>query len=341
MVETTGRPAPLADAIGDDTERRAPIVTMFSGDRAERLERLADAPRDPRDSTLLWIDAPSTTDAIATCIADHLGLDREAVDSLVHHGDRAAFREGGTYVHITVQAPDERHERLRPVVCLIGKNWIVTAHDRPVAVLEGFTELAASGSARTGELRASAFLAALLEWVMNEYVMAFERVEQELDDIDDQSLRGDNDPEEAIARMVELRRRTALLRRALNAHRVPLLALTQPELEALGDAEGANRFQGVYARYEGTLQTARDARDGIVSSFDVLIARTGHRTNEIVKVLTLASVIFLPGALIAGLMGMNFKIGLFAHPIGFWIVVGSVTAIAVVTLVVAKLRSWI
>jgi Mg2+ and Co2+ transporter CorA len=42
-------------------------------------------------------------------------------------------------------------------------------------------------------------------------------------------------------------------------------------------------------------------------SFDVLIARTGHRTNDIMKVLTLTSVILLPDALIAGAMGMNFK----------------------------------
>ena len=42
------------------------------------------------------------------------------------------------------------------------------------------------------------------------------------------------------------------------------------------------------------MQEARDAREAIVGSFDVLIARGGHRTNEIMKVLTLASVILLP-----------------------------------------------
>ena len=59
------------------------------------------------------------------------------------------------------------------------------------------------------------------------------------------------------------------------------------------------------------MQEARDAREAIVGSFDVLIARGGHRMNEIMKVLTLTSVILLPGALIAGVMGMNFKVGLF------------------------------
>jgi Mg2+ and Co2+ transporter CorA len=66
------------------------------------------------------------------------------------------------------------------------------------------------------------------------------------------------------------------------------------------------------------LQEARDAREAIVGSFDVLIVRGGHRTNEVMKVLTLASVILLPGALLAGVMGMNFKVGVFNYTWMFW-----------------------
>ena len=82
-------------------------------------------------------------------------------------------------------------------------------------------------------------------------------------------------------------------------------------------------------------------RESIVGSFDVLIARTGHRTNEIMKILTLASVVLLPGALVAGVMGMNFKVGLFEHPVVFWFVVAGIAAIGVGTLASAKLRGWL
>ena len=61
---------------------------------------------------------------------------------------------------------------------------------------------------------------------------------------------------------------------------------THPELEALGN----NRLGNASSRsapLESTVQEARDAREAIVGSFDVLIARTGHRTNDIMKVLTL------------------------------------------------------
>jgi Mg2+ and Co2+ transporter CorA len=59
------------------------------------------------------------------------------------------------------------------------------------------------------------------------------------------------------------------------------------------------------------------------------------------KVLTLTSVILLPGALIAGVMGMNFKVGLFDEPMLFWVVVGLIALIAPVTVGLAKMWRWI
>jgi Mg2+ and Co2+ transporter CorA len=163
----------------------------------------------------------------------------------------------------------------------------------------------------------------------------------ELEKADSTAMRGEGDPEEQIEHLVALRLRVGSLRRSLTSHRPVLLTLAQPELEALGGKEAAERFAVLLERYEQTLQGARDARESIVGSFDVLIARTGHRTNEIVKVLTLASVVFLPGALIAGIMGMNFKPGLFTHPFLFWVTIAVIVLIAVATVSVAKARRWV
>ena len=77
------------------------------------------------------------------------------------------------------------------------------------------------------------------------------------------------------------------------------------------------------------------------------LARGSGRTGELdgltflAGLLTLASMIFLPGALVAGIMGMNFKVGLFEHAALFWVVVLVIALIAAVTLAVAKLRDWI
>ena len=185
-----------------------------------------------------------------------------------------------------------------------------------------------------------AFLATLLEWVLNAYSGAFERLEERLEEFDVEAMRGKGD-ERDIEKLVAARREVGVLRRALSAHRSALTALTHPELEALGSDASGERFQYLLTRFEATVQEARDARESTVGSFDVLIARTGHRTNDIMKVLTLTSVILLPGALIAGVMGMNFKLEIFEATWLFYVVLGVILAIAAVTAGVAKLRGWI
>ena len=226
------------------------------------------------------------------------------------------------------------------IECVVGDNWVVTAHERPAGVLDDYAELA-QGSGRTGDLDGATFLSGLLEWVLGEHAAAFERVEEELEQVDSRGMRGEADPEGEIENLIKLRLRVGKLRRSLTSHRPMLLALAHPELEALGDKASAQRFEALVDRYELTLQGARDARESIYGSFDVLIARTGHRTNEIVKLLTLVSVVFLPGALIAGIMGMNFKPALFTHPELFWVTVAIIASIAVTTLVVARMRRWV
>ncbi len=345
MVDPTTTGAGRTDALADDggrVERDGPAVLLFSGEHAERLASLDDAPNRLGGSKLLWVDAQSPTEKTAREITAELGLDERARVALISPSETtASFRDAGAFVHLTVHAPDANTaDALQEVECIVGENWVVTAHDRPVSVLDEFAELA-GGSGRTGDLDGPSFLAALMEWVLNEYGMAFERIEEELEELDDHAMRGKRAPDDEIAHLVALRRRAGGLRRSLAAHRTPLLALTHPELEALGDAASARRFEMLLDRYEATVQSARDARDSIVSSFDVLIARTGYRTNEIMKVLTLASVVLLPGALVAGVMGMNFKVGVFDHPVGFWFVVAGIVTVGVVTLAVAKLRDWI
>jgi Mg2+ and Co2+ transporter CorA len=51
---------------------------------------------------------------------------------------------------------------------------------------------------------------------------------------------------------------------------------------------------------------------------DLLEARIGQRTNDIMKVLTLGKVILLPATVLGGIMGMNFQVGIFDHASLFW-----------------------
>ena len=123
--------------------------------------------------------------------------------------------------------------------------------------------------------------------------------------------------------------------------REAILALTRPELEAIASSSSAARFSELRGRLEEAVQAARDSREAVVGAFDVIIASTGQRTNEIMKFLTLASVLILPGTLIAGVMGMNFKLGVFETAGYFWLVLVAMFVVALVTLAIARMRDWI
>ncbi len=314
---------------------------LFDRDQVERLEDLDDRPRRLNRGKLLWVDVDRESEDGADRVAEAFGLDTRTRECLASSDEQAVFHDHGRYIHVTTYAPDEEDEgELIALECVVSQNWVVTAHNEPIPVLEEFAERV-SGSGDTGSLDGPGFLAALLEWVLGSYSAAFERIERRLEEFDIQAMRGDGEAEQDIERLVEMRKEVGKLRRALAAHRTALVSLTHPELEALGDNKSGERFASLLSRFESTVQEARDAREAIVGSFDVLIARDGHRTNDIMKVLTLTSVILLPGALIAGVMGMNFKVGLFDEPLLFWIVIALIAAIAPVTIGIAKQRQWI
>ena len=317
-------------------------VVLFDRDRVRQLESLDDRPGRLSRARLLWVDVDRRSGEAVDRVVEEFELDEETRAALTRSGDRARFHDHGRYIHVTAYAPtgEKGGGPVTALECLVGENWVVTAHDDPIAVLEEFADTA-SGSGDIGNMNGSTFLAALLEWVLGAYSDAFERIETRLGEFDASAMRGDGDAEQDIERLIELRLEIVSLRRALAAHRPALATLTHPELKALGDGDAAERFTSVLGRFEATMQEARDAREAIVGSFDVLIARGGHRTNEIMKVLTLASVILLPGALLAGVMGMNFKVGLFEQPALFWVVVVVIIAVAPVTLGLAKMKRWI
>lgn len=179
-------------------------------------------------------------------------------------------------------------------------------------------------------------------WMLEGYLDAFDAVEAGLEDadVDSMSARGDT-VDTTLGSLVELRRRTGRLRRALGDHRQVIAALAHPEFDAVSTEESSERFERLLDRLDHALAVADGVKGSVLGSFDLAVARSSQRTNEIMKVLTLASVLLLPTTALAGVMGMNFKVGLFEQTWLFWAVIAVMLTLAAATLSVARLRRWI
>ena len=233
---------------------------LFDRDDVQSLDRLDERPSRLNGSKLLWVDVERGSTSAVDEVAAAFDLDDTTRRRLAVPHDKPVFDDHGRYLHLTTYAPsgegdgdgDGDGSELHAIECVVCQNWVVTAHDTPIPVLDDFAARV-SGSGDTGSLDGPGFLAALLEWVLGSYTAAFERIEQRLEDFDVHAMRGEG-VDGDIETLVEMRRAVGRLRRALAAHRSTLVALTHPELEALGDNKSGERYQSLYTRFDATLR---------------------------------------------------------------------------------------
>jgi Mg2+ and Co2+ transporter CorA len=244
----------------NEQEHRTVSAILFDRDQVDHLDDLPERPERLRGSKLLWVDIDERSAENAAKVAKAFALDDSTRDRLASSSARPVLSDHGRYIHVTTYSPceedDDEDNDLIALECVVGKNWVITAHDRPVEVLEEFSEQV-SGSGDTGGLDGPAFLATLLEWVLGAYSDAFERLEERLEEFDVKAMRGHGSAERDIERLIAERRKVGVLRRALAGHRSALTALTHPELEALGNESSEERFHSLMTRFEATVQEAR------------------------------------------------------------------------------------
>lgn len=313
---------------------------LFREHEAEEIDEWPEYVRKLGKSTLLWIDLERPGKEEIARLGEALELADESLSHLTGQDGGPYLGDFGSYLHVTAFVPrGERHE-IHRVDCLVSTSWVVTVRDGPVEVVDELRERA-EGSGEVGRLDGLDFLADLLTWVLEGYLRAFEAMDVELEEIDESAMTGSASHERTLSRLVEIRAEVGRLRRLVVAHRAVLLALTRPELGGISTEESAARFEALVERLGEITQAARDSRESIVGSFDVLMTQVGQRTNDIMKTLTLVSLLLLPGTLLAGVLGMNFKVGLFDHPDLFWIALLLIVAVALGTLLLVRQRHWI
>lgn len=317
---------------------------LFDKTGSSEVHDLAATSKRLSSTKVLWINLQDASDdelqeVIDTFAIDHLQAKSSQTEAQVQlHAD---------YIHIDALFAPDREARsvdtAQTLNCYIGRNWLITRYESAQSIVDEFRELA-TGPGAIGGLEAMSLLATLLELVIVGYSEAFEEIEERLEDFDKKVLASaDRDIESEVTLLVQSRARVGLLRRSLAPHRRVFTTLSHTELDAVSTEKSAQRFTQLAEHVKETLNGARDAREAVVNSFDMLILRTENRTNEIVKVLTLASILFLPGALVAGVLGMNVDIPMtdFVSSSLFWGALALMALVAAGTLTLAKVRRWI
>lgn len=294
---------------------------------------------------VLWIDLDGREQGAIETLRAAIELPVDSLQLMAEEHGNAEMLRYADRVHLRLIAmqPDDnggpQHAAIpsqTPIDILVARNTVVTVHDGGVTAFDAFNGHI-RGETRIGALDAADFLTALVDSVLAVYLELVEGIGRRIDALDEVALRSGSS-RAFLAEVVQLRRRIALLRRALAPHRWAFAPLARPDFEL----EGVGKpWPGIVDRLERTMEAVENAREQLIGAFDVYMATSAQRTNDVMKALTILSAILLPAVVLAGVMGMNFKIGFFDNPGNFWLAIGAMVTLAVAVLGISRWRGWI
>ncbi len=292
----------------------------------------------------MWVDIDDRDDRRSIEeVVRLLGLADVDLDRLGADGGRARLTRTTDRLHITLESLEAKEspegDRLirRELDIIAAPNVVLTAHDGPVAALDRFRK-GLDGETRLGKLSAGDLMSSLIDEVLVEYFLLAEVIEREIDALDQRALQG-RPGDDILAAIVALRRRVGMMRRTLAPHRDALSTLGLPEL-AVEETVG-RPWPGLVDRLEAAMGVTENLRDGLLGTFDIHMGRVSQRANDVMRTLTLLSAVLLPAVVLAGIMGMNFKLAFFDETTNFWLVLVGMVALAVSILGVARWRHWL
>ena len=315
----------LFDAAGDDRE----------------IELDAAAIKRLSDRQLLWVDVSGDDEGQLQRVGELFALEPDSIRNLENPIGQPRLDVLERYFEVNVVAIGE-DERPVPMDLLAGPNWVISVHHQKADFLDPFRQQL-SGDRELGRIEAPSFLAALLDWQLGTYFKLVDELERGVDVLDERALRGGDreDRTDLLAEMVQLRHRTGRIRRTIAPQREVFAALARPGFEVLATSESAAHFRALQARVERAIDAIENARELLIGSFDLYMTQTAQRTNDVMRVLTIVNVILLPAVVLAGIMGMNFKVAFFENTNLFWLVIVAMVVIAAGSLAIARWRRWL
>jgi magnesium transporter len=145
---------------------------------------------------------------------------------------------------------------------------------------------------------------ALLDAVVDNYFVILEKFGDKIESIETELI---GDPkQETVQRIYQLRREMIFLHNAVWPLREVVGSLGKHESSLIREVT-APYLRDVYDHAIHIIDSVDIYREMLSSMLDLYLSSVSNRLNEVMKVLTAISLIFMPLTFIVGVYGMNFK----------------------------------
>jgi magnesium transporter len=280
------------------TEERREILTDVSG-----IENLTNQP------PVSWINVNGLHD---TRIIEKIGAQFEIhpllLEDILNTDHRPKLENFDRYLLIMLKMltyDDSRNSiQSEQVSLILGATYVITFQEQKGDVFNSIRLRIKNDKGRIRTMAADYLAYALLDAIVDAYFQILEKIGDQIEALETELL---NHPRpEVLRRIHRLKREIILIRKTV----WPLREVIS-ELER-GDSELIHETSQIFLRdvYDHTIQimdTVETFRDMLAGMLDTYLSVVNYRMNEVMKVLTVITTLFIPLSFIAGIYGMNFK----------------------------------
>lgn len=261
---------------------------------------------------------------------------------------KIVFRENYVFFILLFPYFDKARQEIlmSEVDFFIGHNFLVTVNDGDhVAVLNNAvsrTYRSRPGNGRLNGQDASALAMALLDEMISSLFPMLIHMSEDIDTAES-ALFDENErhSEDTISRLLRIKTNITGFRRAVMGHKHVIDHLqgdALPEVVRI-DPTVVRRLVDMTKEIWSLLENHRET---ISALHDTHVSLLSFRTNQIMRTLTIFSVIVFPLTLLAAIFGMNTaSMPVVGHPYGFWIIVGLMLLGVVGMIAFFKEKRWL
>jgi magnesium transporter len=321
------------------------VITIFvhRDGRTEQVTSIERAWLNPASGAVLWVDlaAPSIPESLI--LSDTFGFHPLAVEDAMSERQYPKVEAYDGYLYVILHGIEsnaaEHRFATHDVDFFIGPNYLVTVHDGDSRSIADLRDHATRNPKILAEGPVALFHR-IVDAMVDHYRPEMDKLEDRLDALESEIFET-GDPK-LVRQILDEKKQVASLRRIVTPQRDVIARLARRDFVDVS-TELSFRFRDVYDHLVRIADDALMFQDRITGMLDAHLSNVSFRLNEVMKVLTLVTVLFMPPTLIAGIWGMNVPL---PHLPGgeaaqFWWVVAGMIAIAGGMLLAFRRRRWI
>jgi len=297
--------------------------------------------KDRKSVTWINVDGLSDTDLIAK-LDSLFGVHPLVLEDIVHTDQRPKMEDYGDYIYVVLKMlscgakPSEVVSEQLSLV--IGSNYVLSFQEEAGDYFDNIRERIRKDKGRVRRMGADYLAHILLDTIIDNYFLVMENFEEDVTSVEDRLM---TQKQIGVNEIHRLKRRLVVLRKQIAPVRELVGGLLRADSKLIHKATEVY-FRDLYDHIISVMDTIESFRDIVSGLHDIYLTSINLKMNEIMKVLTMISTIFMPLTFIAGIYGMNFDhMPELRWEYGYAAILSIMLAIALLMLFYFKRKKWL